>query len=141
MAGWSLRKRGDEYGATTGRPRRCGFLDLPLLRFTCRVAGIKQLVITKLDVLTGHPSIPVCRGYKLNGASLDPNTTLIPEVLAQVETDTVIMEGWTEDLSGCREHRDLPKTTRDYLAFIESALRIPVIGVGVGPEREQFIWF
>ena len=135
-----LRTHGSEFGATTGRPRRCGWIDLPALRYACAVGGITELVITKIDVLRGLEAIPVCRAYHLgDGTPVEPLafTTKDLEIFQPVyET----LPGWSEDISGCRSWDDLPENVRAYLDMIAREVGVPVTGTSVGPEREQMIW-
>jgi len=131
-----LRARGNEFGAVTGRPRRCGWIDLPLLRYAGMINGISWLVVTKLDVLDEFDQIPVCVGYKVNGKRTD-------EVPAQdsgfkkIECVYRNMPGWRTSTEGITKREKLPKAARDYLTFLEkeSGSRIGVISTG--PEREQ----
>lgn len=135
-----LRDRGDEFGATTGRPRRCGWLDLPALKYACRVGLITELVITKLDVLTGRPSIPVCKTYVPRNGTLRATSTLTRELLESVEPSYVEMEGWNQDLRHCRQFADLPHQARHFLSVIERTVGLPITGVSVGPGRDDMIW-
>ncbi len=131
-----LRARGNEYGAVTGRPRRCGWLDLPLLRYSNMINGTSWLVVTKLDVLDESPEIPVCVGYKINGKATDE----IPAHASGYDTIECVyrsLPGWNTPTSGIQHFDKLPKATRDYLAFVEkeSGSRIGVISNG--PDRNQ----
>jgi adenylosuccinate synthase len=136
--GEDLRKRGNEYGAVTGRPRRTGWLDLPLLRYAGMINGISWLVVTKLDVLDHLSEIPVCVGHKLNGKET-------PEVPAQacgydsIECVYRGMPGWATPTQGARTVEQLPKAARQYLAFIESETGARVGMISTGPDREQTI--
>ncbi len=135
-----LRDAGGEFGTTTGRPRRCGWLDLVALRYAVRVNGLTGLVITKLDVLTGIDPLPVATGYSgPEGASFD-SFPYHQSVLHRVRGETVELPGWQEDISTARSMEDLPANARAYVAFIEDQLGIPVVTVGVGPGREEIIW-
>jgi adenylosuccinate synthase len=113
-----LRTRGNEFGATTGRPRRCGWLDLAVLERAKRVNSLTDLALTKLDVLSGFSKVPVCVGYGKDGRPVYKE-----------------LKGWDEDLSGARKIGDLPQATRDYIKFIEDRLEVPISIVSVGPER------
>jgi adenylosuccinate synthase len=131
-----LRARGNEYGAVTGRPRRCGWLDLPLLRYADMINGISWLVVTKLDVLDELATIPVCVGYKINGQV----TAEIPAHASGYDGIECIyheMPGWRTSTQGVTHLEKLPKAAREYLAFLEkeSGARIGV--VSTGPGREQ----
>jgi len=136
--GEKLRQEGGEFGATTGRPRRCGWFDLPAARYAVRINGIDHLAITKFDVLSGMEKIQVCTGYNLGNKSLksfprDPGT------LDKVECELKEFEGWTEELDEVRRWQDLPAAARTYLEFIADELALPISWVGVGPERKQVL--
>ena len=133
-----LREAGAEYGATTGRPRRCGWLDVPALRLAVRTSGMTGLAITKLDVLTGVQPIKLCVGYRLRGDTLD-ELPLDLDDLAQAEPVYETVDGWTEDTRGVRELDALPQPARRYLARIEDLLGIPMVLVSVGPNRAETI--
>jgi len=135
-----LREAGHEFGTTTGRARRCGWLDLVALRYAVRVNGLTGLVLTKLDVLTGIDPLPVATSYSgPEGASFE-QFPYHQSVLHHVRGETVELPGWHEDITGARSLEDLPENARAYVAFIEEQLGIPVVTVGVGPGREQIIW-
>jgi len=136
--GERLRERGGEYGATTGRPRRCGWLDLVQLKYAMRVNGITDLTITKLDVLSGLERIKVCLGYKYKGVKL-PDFPAEIEILDNVEPIYKELEGWKEDLSQIRKFKELPKPAKDYLKFIQDQLKVPLLAVSTGKERSQII--
>ena len=132
--GQLLRDAGAEYGSTTGRPRRCGWLDLVALRHAVAVNGLGELAITKLDVLTAVDAIQLCVAYELDGERLDyPPYERIEAVEPVYET----LEGWDEDLSGCRTRADLPAAAQAYLARIEHEVGCPIGVVSVGPDREE----
>ncbi len=137
--GQRLRDVGGEYGATTGRPRRCGFLDLPALRFAVRVNGITGLAVTKLDVLSGFDEMPVCIGYR-QGA--DILTRIHPEQFDDPALTPVYENwpGWKEDISSVRAHADLPVGAREYLDRLQSALGVPVVLISTGPDRDATIF-
>jgi adenylosuccinate synthase len=137
-AGDLLRARGNEYGAVTGRPRRCGWLDLPLLRYAGMINGISWLVVTKLDVLDELPEIPVCVGYKINGKS----TTEIPAHASGYDAIECVyrtMPGWRTSTQGITQMEDLPKAAREYLTFLEKESGARIGMVSTGPGREQTI--
>ncbi|MFA5621430.1 MAG: adenylosuccinate synthase [Thermovirgaceae bacterium] len=136
--GDTLRERGSEFGATTGRPRRCGWLDLVALKYAVRINGIHALALTKLDVLSGFDTIPVCTGYRSDeGEDLPYNGN--SAFLDSVEPVYRNMDGWKMDLGTCRAFEDLPRAARDYIRFIEEQTGIPIVLVGVGPNRDQTI--
>ena len=135
QAAW-FREKGEEYGATTGRPRRCGRLDLPALRYACRMGGIDSLVVTKLDVLSGLERIEVCAGYK----GVADYVTLTREVLANAKPTYEQFPGWDANIQSCLLWRELPLSARDFLDRIEQYTGVHVVAVGVGPDRDQMIW-
>jgi adenylosuccinate synthase len=134
-----LRSRGNEYGAVTGRPRRCGWLDLPLLRYAGMINGISWLVVTKLDVLDELAEIPVCVGYKINGKV----TAEIPAHASGYDAIECVyrtMPGWRSSTQGITQLEKLPQAARDYLAFLENESGARVGMVSTGPGREQTIF-
>ena len=132
--GQALRDAGAEYGSTTGRPRRCGWLDLVALRHAVEVNGLDELAITKLDVLTGLPELELCVAYELDGRRLTrPPYERVDEAKPVYES----LPGWTQDISGCRNRADLPKTAQAYLARIEREVGCKVGVISVGPDREH----
>jgi adenylosuccinate synthase len=136
--GEAIRKKGNEYGAVTGRPRRCGWLDLPLLRYSAMINGIAWLVVTKLDVLDDLAEIPVCVAYKINGKK----TSEIPAQAAGYENIECIYQthpGWRQSTEGITEFDKLPAKARAYLAFIEKESGAQVGMISTGPGREQTI--
>ncbi len=133
-----LREAGSEYGATTGRPRRCGWLDIPALRYAARVNGLTGLAVTKLDVLTGFERLKVCTAYRVGGEVLEEISTE-RAVLETVEPVYEELPGWTESLEGARDFEALPEAARRYLERIEAWVGVPVILASVGAEREATI--
>lgn len=129
----------DEFGTTTGRPRRCGWLDLVLLRYAARINGLTDLVITKLDVLTGLDPLRVCVAYKYRGKEWQ-DLPFGPRALEESEPIYVELPGWTEEITGAREMADLPPDVHGYLEFIGREVGVPVLLASVGPERHQVIW-
>jgi adenylosuccinate synthase len=137
--GDQIRKRGNEFGAVTGRPRRCGWLDLPLLRYSGMINGTSWLVVTKLDVLDEIDEIPVCVGYKVNGKA----TAEIPAAASawdKIECVYKKMPGWRTATQGITEFSKLPKAAREYLAFIEKETGARIGMVSTGPGREETIF-
>lgn len=140
----ALRLRGtganpwDEYGTTTGRARRVGWLDGILLRYAVRINGMTELVITKLDILSGFETLKVCVAYTKNGQTFE-NLPFGPTELAGYEPVYEEMAGWHEDVSGIRNWEDLPDAAKNYLNVISKVAGIPVRLVSVGPEREQIV--
>lgn len=132
----TLRDAGGEYGATTGRARRCGWLDIPALRFAVRINSLDSLAITKLDVLTGFKEIPLCVGYELEGERLtEPPSTGIERVKLIYET----LPGWAEDIRHIRTLEELPTATRKYIARIEELTACPANILSVGADRNETI--
>jgi len=133
-----LRELGGEYGATTGRPRRCGWFDALVVRYAVRVNGLTGLAVTKLDVLDTFEELPVCTGYKLGGEVLDD----LPDNVAALDDVEPIYEmlpGWTASTESARRLQDLPPAARRYLARMEELSGAPIRYVGVGTRREQLI--
>lgn len=128
-----LRVNGNEFGATTGRPRRCGWFDLPLLKKGILINGMNKLAITKLDVLTGFEKIKVCIGYDIKGERVD---NICPSRFGQVKPIFIEMDGWEENISKCRSFAELPKNAQDYLNFVEDELNVPIAYISVGPGRD-----
>jgi adenylosuccinate synthase len=135
-----LRERGGEYGTTTGRPRRVGWLDLVALRYAARINSLTALAITKLDVLSGIEPLQVCTRYRgPEGAEFD-YFPYHQTMLHHAAGEYVEMPGWSEDLSECRSESDLPDAARDYLNFISEFVGVPIALIGVGPGQEQVVW-
>ncbi len=133
-----LRKQGGEYGATTGRARRCGWLDIPQLNFSVMLNGFTELVLTKLDVLSGHSEIGVVTGYLSGGEPLAAYPATVGELEAvDVELETV--PGWDADISDCSQFDQLPRAAQDYVRFIEKKVGVPISCISVGPGRKQLI--
>ena len=134
--GETLRKVGHEFGATTGRPRRCGWLDLVALNYTSMINGFTDLAITKLDVMTGMPIVKACVGYEVNGKRLErfPNDiSTLKKAVPVYES----FEGWNGDPREARAFEDLPSTARKYLTFVSNFLEVPICIVSTGPKRGQ----
>lgn len=134
-----IRERGREYGTTTGRPRRCGWLDAVVVRYSARLSGLSALAITRLDILGGLPRIKVCIGYKYRGEPIREFPASL-KVLSGCEPVYEELEGWPETDLGCvRDVSDLPEAARNYLRVIEQAVGVPITIVSVGRERGQTI--
>jgi adenylosuccinate synthase len=136
--GRAIGKRGDEFGATTGRPRRCGWFDAVAVGYACRVNGIDKLVVTKPDILDGMDEVPVCVGYDYKGSALEGFPTE-PAVLNEIVPRFVTLRGWREPVAGVRSWDKLPAAFLDYLKFIEDAVEAEVAVVSTGVEREATI--
>lgn len=134
-----LRTEGGEFGATTGRPRRCGWLDLVALKYAIRVNGLTSLALMKLDVLSGHEKIDVCTAYKLDGVEIK-DLPVNSHDLERVEPVYRSLAGWSEDLQQVRTIQDLPQAARDFIQFIATEIATPIDVVSVGPGREQTLW-
>jgi adenylosuccinate synthase len=133
-----LRARGHEYGAVTGRPRRCGWLDIPLLRYSNQVNGAEWLVVTKLDVLDVLAEIPVCIGYEIGGRVTDEIPADV-HGLEAIKPRYTKLKGWQQSTDGITEFDKLPQTARDYLAFQERESGARIGMISTGPDREQVI--
>jgi len=136
--GTELRERGGEYGATTGRPRRCGWFDGVVARFSARVNGLDSWAITKLDVLTGIDPLRVCVGYE-DGVRGYRNFPSDSRILAAVRPVYQELPGWSEPIENIRSWRELPENAQHYLEFIQNFTEVPISLVSVGPDREQTI--
>jgi adenylosuccinate synthase len=134
--GERIRKAGNEFGSVTGRPRRCGWFDVPLLRYTAMVNGFDSLIVTKLDVLDGVEKLKVCVGYRMRGHVEGdmPATNLLME---QVEPVYEELPGWPVPTSGMTSYDALPREARDYVTFLEERTGVEVGCVSTGPERNQ----
>jgi adenylosuccinate synthase len=138
--GERMRQAGGEFGTTTGRPRRTGWLDLVALKYAVRVNGLTGLVLTKLDVLTGiDPLFVATRYLGPEGATFD-DFPYHQTILHKVSGDLVELPGWDEDITRCRSIEELPANAQAYLEFISDFLGIPIVMVGVGPARDEMIW-
>ena len=136
--GERIRKVGNEFGATTGRPRRTGWIDLPALRYAIMINGVTQIAITKSDILNDFEIIEVCTDYEVDGK----RTREIPYDLCTTEIKPVYhqLAGWKTDLKEFSSYDDLPETFLGYLAFLEQKLRTEITMVSTGPEREKLLF-
>jgi adenylosuccinate synthase len=133
-----LRQRGFEFGTTTGRPRRTGWYDAPIARYSARINGVTDYVMTKLDVLTGLETIPVCVAYDVEGVRVEE----VPASQSDFHHAVPIYEefpGWSEDITGVREFSDLPENAQDYVLAIEAMSGARISAIGVGPGREAIV--
>ncbi|WP_125098139.1 adenylosuccinate synthase [Leucobacter chromiireducens] len=133
-----LQTKGGEFGVTTGRARRCGWYDAPMARYAARINGVTDFVLTKLDVLSGLKTIPVCVAYDVNGERFDE----MPVNQSDFHHAVPIYQefpGWDEDISDCRSFDELPKNAQDYIVALEAMSGARFSAVGVGPEREQVV--
>jgi adenylosuccinate synthase len=135
--GEALRKAGNEFGATTGRPRRCGWLDLPALKYAIMINGVTDLIMTKPDVLSGFNTLKVCTHYIVNGKKIDYMPfDIVNETAEPVYID---LPGWQKDLTGIVNEKDFPAELAQYIVYLEKELNVPVSIVSVGPDRKQTI--
>ena len=133
-----LRKTGHEFGTTTGRPRRCGWYDAPIARYSARINGLTDFVLTKLDVLTGIEQIPVCVAYEVDGKRVEE----VPVSQSDFHHAKPIYEmfaGWSEDISNCKTFESLPKNAQDYVLALEKISGCRISAIGVGPQRDAII--
>ncbi|HOB83713.1 MAG TPA: adenylosuccinate synthase [Bacteroidales bacterium] len=131
-----LRERGHEFGSTTGRPRRCGWLDLPALKYAIMINGVTKLFMTKSDVMSGFDNVKVCTSYISGGKKCEE----IPFGSDDIEPVYKDLPGWKEDISRIREFDDLPVNLRNYIRIVEEQTGVPVTIVSVGPDREETIF-
>lgn len=133
--GEELRKIGHEFGATTGRPRRCGWIDLPALKYAIMLNGVTQLVMTKADVLSGFDKIYACTHYNYNGEVID----YMPYDICSIKPEPIWKEiaGWHEDLTGIRQPNQVPEKLQNYIDYLEAELGVPIKYLSVGPDRVQ----
>ena len=135
--GKTMSRVGNEVGATTGRPRRCGWLDLVALKYTVQINGITKLIMTKGDVLSGFKTLKICTSYNYKGENIKHLPYNIePENVTPVFTE---MKGWKEDISNMKEASQFPKEFKDYIEFLEKELNVPISVISVGPDRKQTI--
>ena len=130
---------GDERGATTGRGRSVGFLDIPWLKYASRINGPKYLALTRFDMLSGINKVPVVVGYKLDGAIMEPGQVPPPWRVADVEPVIEQWEGFEENIYGISNFADLPKTAQNFIGKIETLVGVPVTFIGTGPERDSIV--
>ena len=136
--GERMSKVGKEFGATTGRPRRCGWLDLVALKYACRINGVTKLMMMKTDVLSGFDKVLVCTNYKYKGGEIKN----LPYDLSDKSLEPIYEEftGWSEDLRNLKSIDELPKSLIDYINFLEKELNIPIVIVSVGPDRKETLF-
>ncbi len=136
--GDQIRKQGNEFGTVTGRPRRCGWLDLVALRHSCRINSMSGLVVTRLDVMAGVGDVKVATAYEIDGAVVGH----VPSTAEEWERAKPVYQslpGWTEDIRGARTWEDLPKTVQNYVEFVEEATGTPAAILSIGPDRAETI--
>lgn len=135
--GKQLRTQGNEYGATTGRPRRCGWLDLVALKYAIMINGVTDIALTKADVLSDFDTINICTAYKVNGELTYRMPSSFDDEVEPVYTS---LQGWKEDISQCKTYEELPQVFKDYIRFIEEETKTKVSIVSVGPDRDATIF-
>ena len=136
--GERLRAQGAEFGTTTGRPRRCGWFDAVLVEAAVSTNAFTDMFLTKLDILTGWDRIPVCVAYEVDGVR-QPHLPMTQTEFHHARPVYEYLEGWSEDISGCREFGDLPAATQAYVRRLEELIGTRISGIGVGPSREQVV--
>jgi len=136
--GSRMSKVGNEFGATTGRPRRCGWLDLVALKYACKINGVTKLMMMKTDVLTGFDKVLVCTAYKYRGSTINH----LPFDLSDKSLKPIYSEfkGWSEDLQKMNNIKQLPENLNKYIGFLEDELEIPIVIISVGPDRKETIF-
>ncbi len=132
-----LRNAGNEFGSTTGRPRRCGWIDLVALQFACMINGVTQLVMTKADILDGLQQLKVCNTYKINGEEKN----YIPFQMNRVDIEPLYkdFEGWNTDITGIKDYISMPGQMKTYIGYLNDYLKVPVKYISNGPGREQIV--
>jgi adenylosuccinate synthase len=133
-----LRQSGSEFGTTTGRPRRCGWYDVPVARYAARINGVTDFVLTKLDVLTGWERIPVCVAYDIDGERVS-EMPMTQTGFHHAKPVYEFFDGWDEDISGARSLEDLPKNAQRYIASLEELSGARISAIGVGPGRDEAV--
>ena len=133
-----IREKGAEYGTTTGRPRRIGWLDLEATKFACDIISANNIAITKTDILSGLPEVKLCIGYELNGKKI-PYSSCGYNELAKLKPIYKIFPGWKEDITKIEKFNNLPTNCKKYLKFIETFLGVKITIVSTGPQRERYI--
>jgi adenylosuccinate synthase len=136
--GETIREAGHEYGSTTGRPRRCGWLDLVAVKYSARLNGVTHLALTLLDVLSAVEEIKICVGYEIDGRRVD-EFPMSQTDLHHARPVYKELSGWGVDITGCRMRGDLPEAARDFVGFVEAEVGVPLCMISVGPERDQAI--
>ena len=132
-----IRKIGSEFGATTGRPRRCGWIDLVALNFACMINGVTKIIMTKTDILDSLPELNVCTGYNVNGEEKN----YVPFQMTQVKIDPIFKSfaGWETDITAMSKYEELPQNMKNYIDYINKYLKVPVKFISNGPGRDQII--
>jgi adenylosuccinate synthase len=135
--GAALQEKGHEFGATTGRPRRCGWLDIPALKYAVSINGVSNLIMMKADVLSGFDTIKVCTKYRYQGEEIEHLPYSLDENL--IEPVYEELPGWKEDITELEDLQNAPQALKDYLAYVEEKIGVPISILSVGPNRTQTI--
>lgn len=135
--GEELRKLGNEFGATTGRPRRCGWIDLVALKYACMINGVTKLIMTKADVLDAFKELSLCTGYKINGEI----SRVVPFQMTRHDIEPVLetLPGWNSASGSIKSRNELPTIMNEYVEFINKYLGVSVSHISNGPERDQIV--
>jgi len=135
--GEQLRKTGNEFGSTTGRPRRCGWIDLVALQFACMINGVTQIIMTKADILDELAELKVCNGYKINGEAIN----YVPFQMNRVNIEPVYKSfaGWQKDITAITDFKELPAEMKTYINYLNEFLGVPVRYISNGPGRDQLV--
>jgi adenylosuccinate synthase len=133
-----IREKAHEYGATTGRPRRCGWFDAVAGRFSVEINGLTDIALTHLDIYDGFPSIKICTAYKFEGKVLTSFPSEI-SILERCRPTYEELDGWQESITGIHNFRNLPRLARNYMSRLEDLLSCPISLVSIGPDRRQVI--
>lgn len=135
--GDKIREQGNEYGASTGRPRRVGWFDAVASRYGCQITAATELALTLLDVLSGMDELKICTGYKLDGEVTEDFPTT--QRLYKATPEYITLPGWSEDITGIRDYDKLPENAKKYINTIEKLVNVKIKYISVGPKREQLI--
>jgi adenylosuccinate synthase len=132
-----IRKTGNEFGSTTGRPRRCGWIDGVALKFACMINGVTQIIMTKADILDNLAELKVCHSYMINGEEKD----YVPFQMNKMKIEPVYksFEGWQQDISASTEYGQLPQAMKNYIDYLNKYLGVPVKYISNGPGRNQIV--
>lgn len=134
-----LQKNGHEFGATTGRTRRCGWIDIPALKYAIRINGINSIALMKIDVLSGLNTLKICSSYEVDGKIVTDYPSS-PGQIAKAKPIYIEIPGWKKNITTCKEKTQLPKEALNYINLLEENLQIPIDMISVGPDRSQSIW-
>jgi adenylosuccinate synthase len=136
--GEELQNKGNEFGSTTGRPRRCGWIDIPALKYTCMLNGVTELLVTKIDVLNDFEEVKVCEKYSVNGTLTDEIPFEYNSV--EVQPQYAKYEGWKVDLKGIESYEALPEKLKEYVKTLENLVGVPVKAISISPDRKDVLF-